>query len=100
MGLCARLPVSSRTSLNLQYFRTMDAFKGKFERTSSENYEEMLKVLGVNMLLRKAATVSTPVMEFSEQGGVWSIKTSTSIKSMELKFRLGEPFDETSPDGR
>merc|ERR1719367_2504419 len=28
------------------------------------------------------------------------IKTSTTLKTMELKFKLGEPFDETTPDGR
>merc|ERR1712168_72374 len=89
-------PESSTTYLEFK----MDAFKGKFERTSSENYEEMLKVLGVNMLLRKAATASTPTVEVTEQGGVWSFKTSTALKSMELKFRLGEQFDETTPDGR
>ena len=38
----------------------MDAFKGKYERTSAEKYEEMLKELDVNFLLRKAATASTP----------------------------------------
>ena len=38
----------------------MDAFKGKYERTSADKYEEMLKELDVNFLLRKAATVSTP----------------------------------------
>ena len=42
----------------------------------------------MNFLLRKAATVSTPVMEVSEEGGVWTIKTSTSLKSMELKFKV------------
>ena len=40
--------------------RIMDAFKGKYERTSADKYEEMLKELDVNFLLRKAATVSTP----------------------------------------
>merc|ERR1712014_515316 len=78
----------------------MDAFKGKYNRTSAENYEELLKVLDVSFLLRKAATVSTPVLEISEEGGVWNIKTSTTLKTMELKFKLGEPFDETTPDGR
>eukprot|EP00092_Neocalanus_flemingeri_P011701 GFUD01012617.1.p2 GENE.GFUD01012617.1~~GFUD01012617.1.p2 ORF type:complete len:138 (+),score=55.42 GFUD01012617.1:90-503(+) len=78
----------------------MEAFKGKYERTSAENYDEMLKVLDVNILLRKAATVSTPVMEVTEEGGSWNIKTSTTLKNMELKFKLGEPFDETTPDGR
>merc|ERR1712168_772057 len=70
------------------------------ERTSAEKYEELLKELDVNFLLRKAATVSTPVMEVTEDGGVWTIKTSTTLKTMELKFKLGEPFDETTPDGR
>merc|ERR1711955_59313 len=78
----------------------MDAFKGKYERTSADNYEEMLKILDVNFLLRKAATVSTPVMEITEDGGVWTITTSTTLKTMELKFKLGEEFDETTPDGR
>merc|ERR1712179_24227 len=79
---------------------TMDAFKGKYERTSAENYEELLKILDVNFLLRKAATVSTPHMEIKEEGGVWTITTSTTLKTMELKFKLGEEFDETTPDGR
>merc|ERR1711973_491784 len=78
----------------------MDSFKGKFERTSAEKYEEFLKALDVNFLLRKAATVSTPVMEVSEEGGVWTIKTSTTLKTMELKFKIGEEFDENTPDGR
>merc|ERR1712212_188029 len=78
----------------------MEAFKGTYERTSAENYEDMLKILDVNMLLRKAACASTPKMEVSEDGGVWTIKTSTTLKTMELKFKLGEQFDETTPDGR
>ena len=82
--------------------------------------------LDVNFLLRKAATVSTPVCEIYEEDGGWMIKTSTTLKTMELKFKvsmiqikseisikakllvtnssyfeqLGEPFDETTPDGR
>merc|ERR1712192_313935 len=60
----------------------------------------MLKILDVNMLLRKAACASTPKMDVSEDGGVWTIKTSTTLKTMELKIKLGEQFDETTPDGR
>merc|ERR1712013_977968 len=66
----------------------MEAFKGKYERTSADKYEELLKELDVNFLLRKAATVSTPVMEVTEEGGVWTIKTSTTLKTMELKFKV------------
>merc|ERR1711913_176157 len=77
-----------------------DAMKGEYTRTWAEKYEEILSELGVNFLLRKAATVSTPVMTVSEADGVWTIKTSTTLKSMELKFKIGEEFDETTPDGR
>merc|ERR1711942_259499 len=78
----------------------MDIAKGKFERTSADKYDELLKALDVNFMLRKAATASTPVMEVTEKGGEWSIKTSTILKAMELKFKVGEKFDETTPDGR
>merc|ERR1711874_539730 len=53
-----------------------------------------------NFLLRKAATVSTPQMDVTEDGGTWTIKTWATLKTMELKFKLGEEFDETTPDGR
>ena len=83
----------------------MDAFKGKYERTSAEKYEEMLKELDVNFLLRKAATASTPsrfyfvphknvkimfcpACEITEEGGVWTIKTATTLKTMQLQFKV------------
>ena len=46
------------------------------------------QALDVNYLLRKAATVSTPVVEITEENGVWSIKSSTTLKSMDLKFKV------------
>jgi fatty acid-binding protein 3 len=78
----------------------MDSFVGKYERVSAEKYDDFLKTLDVNFLLRKAATVSSPVMEVAKEGDLWSIKTSTSLKSMELKFELGKEFEETTADGR
>merc|ERR1712064_112817 len=99
MGETHQLPTwgVGQNSLNKN---KMDIAKGKYERTDAKNYDELLTALGVNFLLRKAATASTPVMEVKEEGGEWSIKTSTVLKSMELKFKLGEKFDETTPDGR
>ena len=31
---------------------------------------------------------------------MWSIKTSPSLKTVELKFEIGKEFDEATPDGR
>ena len=36
----------------------------------------------------------------SENNGHWHIKTSTTLKTMELKFELDKEFDETTPDGK
>ena len=36
----------------------------------------------------------------TEADGQWTIKTSTIMKSMELSFKVGEQFSETTPDGR
>ena len=66
----------------------MDALKGKFERISSENYEDLLKELSVSWLLRKAALASTPVVDITEVNGLWSIKSSTSLNTVELKFKV------------
>merc|ERR1712062_811355 len=85
-------------------FKMADAEKylGKFDRTSAEKYDEFLSELGVNFLLRKAATVSSPVFEVTYDAGSeeWLFKTSTTLKTMELKFKLGVEFEEKTPDGR
>ena len=41
------------------------SFVGKYERISAERYEEFLEALGVNAILRKAASASTPIMTVS-----------------------------------
>merc|ERR1711997_179601 len=65
----------------------MAAYVGKYDRTSAENYDEFLKELDVNFMLRKAATASTPVFEVSVDGDEITFKTSTMLKTMELKLK-------------
>merc|ERR1712223_160056 len=81
-----------REKYNSSKIKMVDIAKGKFERTNAENYDEFLKALDVNFLLRKAATASTPTMEVTEADGQWTIKTSTIMKSMELSFKVGNNF--------
>merc|ERR1712121_554037 len=73
---------------------------GSYTQTSNEGYEEFLKKLNVGFILRKAAMASTPVMTIAEDGGNWTMITKTTVKSIELRFRLGEEFEETTTDGR
>ena len=66
----------------------MDSLKGQWVRDSADNYDKLLKELAVNWLLRTAAQASTPVMEITEEDGEWSIKSSTTLKTVELKFKV------------
>lgn len=85
----------------------MESWKGKYLMTSWENYEEFLQKLGVSLLLRKLATLGTPIVEVSEEDGEWNIRRTTTIfyrlvklRAVDFKFRIGEEFDEITPDKR
>merc|ERR1711973_274751 len=71
---------------------------GSYTQTSAENYEELLKALNVGFMLRKAALASTPTMTITNDGGNWTMCTKTTMKSVELKFKLGEEFEEETTD--
>merc|ERR1712018_142813 len=78
----------------------MVEMKGTYLRTKEEKYNDFLSKLGVGMLMRKAATSSTPTMEITESGGKWKVVTKTTLKSTEINFEVGKPFEETTADGR
>ncbi|KAM8766263.1 cellular retinoic acid-binding protein 2b [Acanthopagrus schlegelii] len=77
-------------------------FSGKWKMKSSENFEELLKALGVNVFLRKIAVTaaSSPAVEITQQGETLSIKTSTSIRMTHISFTVGQSFTEATVDGR
>lgn len=77
-------------------------FSGKWKMKSSENFEELLKALGVNVFLRKIAVTaaSSPAVEISQQGESLSIKTSTSVRTTHVSFTVGQSFSEATVDGR
>lgn len=86
----------------------MEKWKGKYLMTSWENYEEFLRKLGVNFLLRKLATMGIPIVEVTEsEDGEWNIRRTTTVffkkvklRAVDFKFRIGEEFDEVTPDRR
>ncbi|XP_023236637.1 fatty acid-binding protein-like isoform X3 [Centruroides sculpturatus] len=77
----------------------MSSFCGKYKFVSSENFDEFLQACGVGMVMRKLGATSKPTVEISQDGDTWSIKTITTFKTSEIKFKLGEEFEETRMDG-
>lgn len=79
----------------------MDAVLGKkYKLVSSENFDEYMKALGVGMVMRKIGANVHPVVQLTEDNGVYTLKTTSKIISSEILFKLGEEFDEETPDGR
>ncbi|KAF7241545.1 Cellular retinoic acid-binding protein 1 [Varanus komodoensis] len=80
----------------------MPNFAGTWKMKSSENFDELLKVLGVNAMLRKVAVAaaSKPHVEIRQDGDQFYIKTSTTVRTTEINFKVGESFEEETVDGR
>jgi len=77
----------------------VSALVGKWNLTESENFDEFLKELGVGITWRKLASTSKPTVIITNDGDNWSLKTSTLLKSSEIKFELGKEFTEHRIDG-
>ena len=79
----------------------MTEFLGKkYKLFNSENFDEFMKALGVSLLTRKMGSSVSPVVELTENNGLYTLKTTSPFKNSEIKFKLGEEFDEETPDGR
>uniref|UniRef100_A0A9J2Q966 Cytosolic fatty-acid binding proteins domain-containing protein n=1 Tax=Ascaris lumbricoides TaxID=6252 RepID=A0A9J2Q966_ASCLU len=98
-----------------------EAFIGEWDLESSENFPEYLADVGVSRVLRAMATAAKPTIHISidvrhkifhsrqkfpfkmlcySLEGKWTIKTVTPIRTLVLEFKLGEEFDDCTPDGR
>ncbi|XP_059916287.1 cellular retinoic acid-binding protein 1a [Gadus macrocephalus] len=80
----------------------MPNFAGIWKMRSSENFDELLKALGVNAMLRKVAgaAAAKPHVEIRQDGEQFYIKTSTTVRTTEINFTIGEEFCEETVDGR
>ncbi len=72
-----------------------------FRLLKTENFDEFMKVLGVGLVKRKLANSVSPVnVIMVNDDGSYTVRTETTVRTTELNFRLGEPFSETTLDGR
>lgn len=52
------------------------------------------------MVTRKMGSSVSPVVELTEKDGLYTLKTTSPFKNTEIKFKLGEEFEEETADGR
>lgn len=78
----------------------MAEFAGEYTFVSSENFDEFLKALGVNFLLRKTVGALKPTFIIkAEEDGSIVFKSVSTFKTTETKFKLDEEFEEKRMDG-
>jgi fatty acid-binding protein 3 len=78
----------------------VDALVGEWKLIDSQNFEELMKQLGVNFLLRKVGNTTKPNVNFKVEGDEWTFTTTSAIKSATIKFKLNQEIDEETMDGR
>lgn len=57
-------------------------------------------VLGVGFATRQVGSMTKPTTIIALEGDVITLKTVSTFKNTEIKFKLGEEFDETTADDR
>jgi hypothetical protein len=78
----------------------VDALLGDWKLVSSENFEDLMKELGVGLVLRKLGNTTKPNVKFVKNGDEWTFSTVSTLKSQHLKYQLDKEFDEETLDGR
>ncbi|XP_057592480.1 fatty acid-binding protein 12 [Hippopotamus amphibius kiboko] len=77
----------------------VDLFQGTWKSISCENFEEYMKELGIGRASRKLGCLAKPTVTIIAKGDLITIKTKSIFKNNEISFKLGEEFEETTPDG-
>lgn len=79
----------------------MEAFIGSWKLESSDNFDAIMKELGINAVKRAAGNTVKPTHIFEDlDDGKYCYKTQSSFKNTQCIFKLGEEFDEETSDGR
>ncbi|KAF7211125.1 fatty acid binding protein 4a [Nothobranchius furzeri] len=79
----------------------VENFVGTWKMISSENFDEYMKALGVGFATRQVGNRTKPnfVLSVDDQGTI-CMKSQSTFKTTEVKFKLNEPFEEITADDR
>ncbi|XP_023680092.1 fatty acid-binding protein, liver-like [Paramormyrops kingsleyae] len=79
----------------------VELFVGKWKMETSDNFDDYMKALGVGLATRQMGNMVKPCFHFAvDDQGVVCMKSQSTLKSTEVKFKLDEEFDETTADDR
>ncbi|XP_062991662.1 fatty acid-binding protein, intestinal [Elgaria multicarinata webbii] len=74
-------------------------FDGTWKVEKSENYDKFMEVMGINFVKRKLGAHDNLAITIQQEGNKFTIKESSSFRTIEIVFTLGENFDYSLADG-
>lgn len=72
----------------------------KYKLISSDNFDEFMKVFGVNLVMRKMGNVVSPTVVLTKCEDEYILNSNSTFKNITIKFKPGVEFDQETPDGR
>ncbi|XP_069486410.1 fatty acid-binding protein, intestinal-like [Ambystoma mexicanum] len=75
------------------------AFDGTWKVERSENYDKFMEAMGVNIMKRKLAAHDNLKNTIQQTGDNFSVKESSTFRTIEINYTLGVPFDYSLADG-
>ncbi|XP_061771744.1 fatty acid binding protein 4b [Nerophis ophidion] len=79
----------------------VEQFVGTWKLTTSENFDDYMKAIGVGFATRQMGNMAKPNLVISvDDSGLVTMKSQTTFKTTEMQFKLNEEFDETTADDR
>lgn len=74
---------------------------GDWQLKESENFDKFMSALGVSYVVRKLGNASKPLVTMTPTGpNAYEMKQVSLVKTSQIQFKLDEPFEETTADGR
>ncbi|KAM9331335.1 fatty acid-binding protein, intestinal [Gastrophryne carolinensis] len=74
-------------------------FNGTWKVDRSENYDNFMEVMGVNIMKRKLAAHDNLKITIQQDGNNFNVKESSTFRTIEINFTLGVKFEYSLADG-
>ena len=73
---------------------------GDWKYVYSHNFEKLMREMKINFLWRKLSKRFIPNQRFELNGDEWSFSSTLRVKTIVVKFKLNESFEQQLPGGQ
>nr|XP_025869243.1 fatty acid-binding protein, intestinal [Vulpes vulpes] len=75
------------------------AFDGTWKIDRNENYDKFMEKMGINVVKRKLASHDNLKLTITQEGNKFTVKESSTFRTIEIVFELGVTFNYSLADG-